>query len=311
MRLVLSQQDKMSSCDEVFHRMLEDCLSVGKKMNIIDDTATTIPWHQDTKQQDDDDDVDDDVEDEEPQTRMPLLGPDFSHADALSDHSCSSSSAATAIAGAFQEEREQALRDYKVTIEYKHLKSHAPGGVYLVPSLQDLRHFYGVIFVRRGLYHNGIFKFEIRLPLPYNSVNTWPQVIFTSYVYNPHVASTNGELDIRTAYPQWDPSRHYLVTILTFLKKIFYAKAFDDAKANEEAKALFQANAEEYRKMVEACVSESQKNVFVNEDGCTARFTEEHVAHQVLRELLKKTIGQPTQVTKDAILALVQSAHQV
>ena len=34
----------------------------------------------------------------------------------------------------FQEEREQALRDYKVTIEYKHLKSHAPGGVYLIHS---------------------------------------------------------------------------------------------------------------------------------------------------------------------------------
>jgi hypothetical protein len=51
---------------------------------------------------------------------------------------------------AWKEERESALRDYKVTIEYKHLKSHAPGGVYLIPSLHDLREFYGIIFVRRG-----------------------------------------------------------------------------------------------------------------------------------------------------------------
>lgn len=49
-----------------------------------------------------------------------------------------------------QEEKEQALRDYKVTIEYKHLKAHAPGGVYLVPAYDSLRFFYGVIFVRRG-----------------------------------------------------------------------------------------------------------------------------------------------------------------
>lgn len=63
-----------------------------------------------------------------------------------------------------QAEREQALRDYKVTIEFKHLKSHSPGGVYLIPSLAELRTFYGVIFVRRGPFTNGIFKFQLKLP---------------------------------------------------------------------------------------------------------------------------------------------------
>jgi ubiquitin-protein ligase len=287
--------------------MLDDCLAAGKTILDDDDTAT-IPWRQETKQDDglvlaenhhkDEDDTD--------AYKLSFIRNASSHnfVDATTDHPSFSPSNFI-----FQEEREQALRDYKVTIEYKHLKSHAPGGVYLVPSLQDLRHFYGVIFVRRGLYHNGIFKFQIHLPLPYNSVNTWPQVTFTSYVYNPHVTA-NGELDVRTAYPQWDPSRHYLVTILTFLKKIFYAKAFDDAKANDEAKTLFQSNAEGYRKAVEACVSESQKNVFVNEPDCTTKFTEEQVAHGVLRDLLKRQISNPNQVTKDVILALVEKANQ-
>lgn len=93
-----------------------------------------------------------------------------------------------------QEEREQALRDYKVTIEYKHLKSHAPGGVYVVPSMDDLRNFYGIIFVRRGPYTNGIFKFQLRLPKKYNDHNQWPQITFSSYVYNPYVDPTSGEL---------------------------------------------------------------------------------------------------------------------
>lgn len=107
-----------------------------------------------------------------------------------------------------QEEREQALRDYKVTIEYKHLKQHAPSGVYLVPSMKELRHFYGVIFVRRGPFTNGIFKFQLRLPEKYNDVDQWPQITFDSYVFHPHVNASTGELDVKSAYPRWDPHRY-------------------------------------------------------------------------------------------------------
>lgn len=211
-----------------------------------------------------------------------------------------------------QEEREQALRDYKVTIEYKHLKQHAPSGVYLVPSLHDLRHFYGVIFVRRGPFTNGIFKFQIRLPQKYNDVNQWPQIVFDSYVFNPHVHPTTGELDVKSAYPRWDPHRHYLVTVLTFLKKIFYLKSFgDDATANPEAKALSKDDAELYRKKVESCVRESQKSVFVNDPGCTARFTEEELSHQVLRDLLKRQLKDSTQVNKQVVLNMIDKASKV
>ena len=91
-------------------------------------------------------------------------------------------------------------------------------GVYLIPSMNDLRHFFGVIFVRRGPFTNGIFKFQLRLPEKYNDVNMWPQITFTSFVYNPYVNPKTGELDIRSAYPEWNPSKHYLVTVLTYLK---------------------------------------------------------------------------------------------
>ena len=210
-----------------------------------------------------------------------------------------------------QEEREQTLRDYKVTIEYKHLKSHSPGGVYLVPSLGDLRLFYGVIFVRRGPFTNGIFKFELKLPPTYNDVNQHPRIIFSSYVYNPHVDVDSGELDIKTAYPKWDPSKHYLVTVLTFLKKIFYAKAFDDALANEEAKVLSQTDPVEYRKRVDDCVGQSQKKAFANYEGSTAKFTEEILGHRVLRDLLKANVREPSQVSKQAVLSMIDKASKV
>lgn len=35
-----------------------------------------------------------------------------------------------------------------------------------------------------------------------------------------------GELDLPWALPEWNPDKHFLVTVLTFLKKIFYMKDF-------------------------------------------------------------------------------------
>ncbi|GKY93307.1 hypothetical protein MPSEU_000298300 [Mayamaea pseudoterrestris] len=208
------------------------------------------------------------------------------------------------------EDREQALRDYKVTIEYKHLKAHAPGGVYLIPSLHDLRRFYGIIFIRRGLYTNGIFKFQMILPPEYNSVDARPMIQFLSNVYNPHVFPRTMELDVESAYPSWEPSKHYLVTILTFMKKIFYSKSFADAHANLEAKELSESDPDAYRAQVEACVRDSQRDVFVNPDDSTARCTDEELSHRVLRDLLKANVKDPQAVSKAAILSMVEKASK-
>jgi ubiquitin-protein ligase len=212
----------------------------------------------------------------------------------------------------FQEEREQALRDYKVTIEYKHLKSHAPGGVYLIPSLEDLRMFYGVIFVRRGPFTNGIFKFALRLPRRYNDIDTHPEITFSSYVYNPYVDPVTGQLDVVTTYPHWDPAKHYLVTVLTFLKKIFYAKTFHDATANPSARQTAEERPAEYRELVNECVRKSQQEVYDNANTQTvARFTEDELGHRVLRDLLKANVKDPAQISKTALLSMIQKASNV
>lgn len=210
-----------------------------------------------------------------------------------------------------QQEREQALRDYKVTIEFKHLKSHAPGGVYVIPSLNEWRTFYGVIFVRRGPFTNGIFKFQLKLPLLYNDLNQHPKIFFLTKVFNPHVDVASGELDIKSTYPRWDPSRHYLVTILTFLKKIFYAKSFEDAKANPKARTMSMKDPALFRQKVDECVRESQKDVFHNAEDSNLRFTDEELSHQVLRDLLKANIRDVNQISKQAVLAMIDKASKV
>lgn len=230
-----------------------------------------------------------------------------------------------------EEEREQALRDYKLTIEYKHLKQHSPSGVYLLPSLNSLRLFHGIIFVRRGLYSNAIFKFTMDLPEQYNSVDSFPRIHFTSNVYNPHVNPKTGALDIQSAYPTWDPHRHYLVTVLTYLKKIFYIKSYgDEATYNIDARELSRTNPLEYRKNVEKCVLESQRSVFWNtEPESLLKLKEENECHLALKELLRdmdpcvngeegKSLQEEDEdkkivvtVTRDAILQCVDKAQKI
>src|SRR4051812_47114060 len=67
----------------------------------------------------------------------------------------------------------QTLREYSILLEYRRLNSdqgtgtECPGGLYIVPSTDSLRRWHGVIFIRKGFYKGGIFKFLLHLPTSY------------------------------------------------------------------------------------------------------------------------------------------------
>jgi hypothetical protein len=151
----------------------------------------------------------------------------------------------------------------------------------------------------------------MELPDGYNDTNTWPLITFSEWVYNPHV-SESGELDLRSAYPVWDSHRHYLVTVLTYLKKIFYMKSFgDDAVANVEARDLLRSNPKEYRKMVEKCVRQSQRGIYINEPGRSLVFKEENECHDALRMLMKEKLKDPDIVSRSVVLECVEEAQRI
>jgi len=189
--------------------------------------------------------------------------------------------------------RTQALKDLKLTIEYKHLKQNSPGGVLVVPSFEDLRIWNGVIFVRKGLYQDGIFKFVITIPAEYNDRNVWPEVRFVSEVVNPYVNPQTGILDLRSNFPQWDPNSHFMVSVLTFLKKIFYLKDSDVADyrkpANPEALRMFMRDRAQYRQRVEELVATSQSTVYENPHESPLAFSQPQAAHDQVRQTLLET----------------------
>lgn len=65
----------------------------------------------------------------------------------------------------------QHIKDFKLAIEFKYLMKNAPAGVYLLPEVDDIRSLHGVIFLRRGLYRGGIFRFTVKLPFGYRVLN--------------------------------------------------------------------------------------------------------------------------------------------
>jgi ubiquitin-protein ligase len=136
----------------------------------------------------------------------------------------------------------QHLKDFKLAIEFKSLTRNSPAGVYVIPELDSIRNLHGVVFVRRGLYREGVFRFQISLPLEYNDVGTHPEVFFTPPVYNPLINPMTGRLDLKQdeSMKEWHPDRHSILTAITFIKKIFYMNSYSEfpVVANEEARSL-------------------------------------------------------------------------
>jgi ubiquitin-protein ligase len=206
----------------------------------------------------------------------------------------------------------QHLKDLKIAIEFKYLMKHAPGGVYLLPEFDNIRTLHGAIFVRRGLYRNGIFRFVLKLQKAYNALNAHPEITFTPPVFNPLIHPQTGVLDITcdTSMQEWKPDTHFIVHALGFLKKIFYVKTFDEftSIANDHAFKLLETDKEKYIQRVEECIAWSQTHIYdiPSNPACPLIFTEDKQAHISLRDsIIEKAnagAGSYASPLRDALL---------
>eukprot|EP00599_Poterioochromonas_sp_BG-1_P007186 CAMPEP_0173150474 /NCGR_PEP_ID=MMETSP1105-20130129/10986_1 /TAXON_ID=2985 /ORGANISM="Ochromonas sp., Strain BG-1" /LENGTH=237 /DNA_ID=CAMNT_0014065625 /DNA_START=66 /DNA_END=782 /DNA_ORIENTATION=+ len=168
-------------------------------------------------------------------------------------------------------------------------------GIYILPELDNIRVLHGVIFIRRGFYREGVFRFRIDLPANYNEMGTYPLVTFTPPVFNPLIDPSTGRLDLTADSffaNEWNPDKHRLVAVVTFVKKIFFLKSYDDyAKViNEEARQLFNDDKEEFLSKVAQTVEDSLTRVYDTISTSNPLvFTEPKPAHEELvKEILLK-----------------------
>eukprot|EP01136_Pigoraptor_vietnamica_P023202 Opistho-1_new@75079 len=135
------------------------------------------------------------------------------------------------------------LRDHALMSDMRALAAHSPKGIYVMPAFDSMQQWFGVVFVRSGVYAEGIFRFRMFFGDGYP--NAWPAVRFISQVFHPQIDGDNGYL----APPQeWkEPVR--LWTVLEHIHHHMYAIEVDNATNYDAAQQylnnrdLFYANA--------------------------------------------------------------------
>uniref|UniRef100_A0A671LKW6 AKT-interacting protein-like n=1 Tax=Sinocyclocheilus anshuiensis TaxID=1608454 RepID=A0A671LKW6_9TELE len=92
--------------------------------------------------------------------------------------------------------------EYSLLAEFTLVIKQKLPGIYVQPSYRSALMWFGVIFIRHGLYQDGVFKFTVYIPDNYPDGDC-PRVIFDTPVFHPLVDPVSGELDVRRTFTKW------------------------------------------------------------------------------------------------------------
>ncbi|CAG9331145.1 unnamed protein product [Blepharisma stoltei] len=200
----------------------------------------------------------------------------------------------SAILNAYKYNQDK-LKEYQLLIEYRSLKHYAPVGVYVLPQLNNIKIWQGVIFIRQGLYKGGVFRFKIEIPENYPTIR--PSVFFHTYVFHPLIHPETGELALGPQFPLWRPGKDFIFCILGYIKKIFYFKdtwTMSKYVLNSQALYIYTQDErmfnEEARRCVLACEEDEESNT-----KNPFRFTNFNAFHKKILDVLRKNPNDPGQ----------------
>nr|XP_042908824.1 AKT-interacting protein isoform X2 [Parasteatoda tepidariorum]XP_042908825.1 AKT-interacting protein isoform X2 [Parasteatoda tepidariorum] len=135
--------------------------------------------------------------------------------------------------------------EYSLISEYLLLQKQLLSGVYVIPSAGSPLKWFGVIFIRQGLYQGGIFRFTLYVPDNYPDCDC-PILVFDPPVFNPLINIETGELDVKRAFPKWRRNVNHLWQVVQYAKRIFY-KIETESPSNMEAAELYEKDLELYK----------------------------------------------------------------
>ena len=81
--------------------------------------------------------------------------------------------------------------------------------------------WYGIIFIRLGVYQEGIFRFRIQIPENYPDGDC-PRLLFEHPVFHPLVDTETFELDVKRGFHKWRRNVNHIWQILLYMRKCFY-----------------------------------------------------------------------------------------
>ncbi|KAI9026582.1 ubiquitin-conjugating enzyme/RWD-like protein [Phycomyces nitens] len=148
------------------------------------------------------------------------------------------------------------FRRHELMTEFTNLKNpgHCPLGMYMSPSADNINVWFGVLFVNKGLYRSGVFKF--RLVIPENYPNNPPTVTFMTEVFHPLV-DPKGNLNLAQRFMTWRPHQDYILHVLHYVKSIFKRAVLDGLldkhSTNKESYQLYRKNPAVFVKLAHQC----------------------------------------------------------
>uniref|UniRef100_A0A8C5PFQ1 UBC core domain-containing protein n=1 Tax=Leptobrachium leishanense TaxID=445787 RepID=A0A8C5PFQ1_9ANUR len=139
--------------------------------------------------------------------------------------------------------------EYSLLAEFTLVVKQKLPGVYVQPSYQSVLMWFSVLFIRHGLYQDGVFKF------------TYPQLVFDIPVFHPLVDPESGELDIKRAFAKWRRNHNHIWQVLMYGRRIFY-KIDTNSPLNPKAVVLYEKDVQLFKSKVAESVRLCNSHLF-------------------------------------------------
>ncbi|ROT68317.1 AKT-interacting protein isoform X3 [Penaeus vannamei] len=181
--------------------------------------------------------------------------------------------------------------EYTLLAEYNLLQKQRLSGVYVVPSGKSPLVWFGVIFIRQGMYQEGIFRFNLHIPENYPDGDV-PTVVFETPVFHPLIDPETLELDIKRGFAnKWRRNVNHLWHVLLYVRRCFY-KIETTHPLNPEAAVLYDSDNEMFVLRARACVDASKEIVYdppaTNDPHAIVFSPYQPAVHDPVREEMKK-----------------------
>ncbi|OXU17506.1 hypothetical protein TSAR_014537 [Trichomalopsis sarcophagae] len=120
--------------------------------------------------------------------------------------------------------------------------------------------WFGVQFIRQGIYQGGVFRFTITLPQNFPD-GKCPNVVFQTKVFHPLINYTTGELNTAWGFPEWKRSNR-IWQLVQYISKIFTKLDTKMISVNDEALLLLETDFENFKEQAKKCVKDSLSVVY-------------------------------------------------
>lgn len=150
--------------------------------------------------------------------------------------------------------------EYSLLAEYNLLQKQKLPGVYVIPSCETSLCWFGIIFLRQGIYQEGIFRFRLLIPENYPDGDC-PRLLFDHAVYHPLVDPNTHELDVKRLFVKWKRNVNHIWQILSHARRSFYKIETKDGW-NVEAAAKYDSDLDGFKADARACVQEWKDRIY-------------------------------------------------